>query len=63
MPNCTWTYDPDDRCNFYNTSCPDPKAFCFMNGTNDDPDFKFCPYCGREITWVHPTEEEENDDD
>jgi hypothetical protein len=45
MPDkCKWTYDDDG---YYDTSCDN--AFVFISDGPLENDFKYCPYCGREI--------------
>lgn len=41
---CRWEWDVDG---YYNTECK--QAFCIMDGTLEENDFKYCTYCGREI--------------
>lgn len=46
MDKCSWEYR--DCLESYLTSCNG--TFTFLNAMlADNPDFKFCPYCGKEI--------------
>ena len=42
---CVWEYTTNDM-DYYETSCNN--AFQFNYGEKDD-NFKYCPYCGKEI--------------
>jgi len=45
---CMWSFDKsedDTRC--YDTSCG--SGHMFIDGGIEDNDYKFCPYCGKEI--------------
>ena len=42
---CTWTQDDDG---IYHTSCGQAQEF--TTGTREENGYKFCPYCGKEIT-------------
>ncbi len=44
-PSCLWTYDDIDDC--YNTGCGN--AYCLVDGTLEENDHKYCPYCGGPI--------------
>ena len=46
MNNCKWTYDDDyDK---WDTQCDN--AFVVYEGTPSENNFKYCPYCGKEIS-------------
>jgi len=48
---CQWRQSKDrDEDGIYSTSCGG--MFYFDNGSLSDNEFKFCPYCGREIEEV-----------
>ena len=42
---CHWR--EDRSCGFWETECQN--AFNFETGTPTSNDFKFCPYCGKEL--------------
>lgn len=44
---CSWKYDDIGEC--WDTDCD--RVFRFMESSDRD-DFKFCPYCGKEIEVV-----------
>jgi hypothetical protein len=44
---CEWTYEED---NYYTTSCSE--AFFFVSGNWQEHNFKYCPFCGKEINEV-----------
>ena len=41
---CKWTWNGDG---FYQTSCGN--SFFFESGNIKENNFKYCPYCGKEI--------------
>jgi uncharacterized protein YbaR (Trm112 family) len=45
-PVCEWKYD-DFGDSFYSTSCEN--EFVIIDGTPEDNDMKFCPYCAGRI--------------
>ncbi len=45
--NCIWKYDGVDGDDIWETSCG--KTFCTVDGSLEDNQFKFYPYCGGEI--------------
>jgi len=52
---CEWTYEPYEGS--YDTRCN--QVFQFTDGDLDDnPEFKFCPFCGREIKEVVEEDDE-----
>jgi len=42
---CEWEYDEDYSC--YDTSCDN--AYCLLDGTLEENNHKYCPYCGKPI--------------
>lgn len=44
MDKCKWKYD--DETDSYDTDCDN--KFCFTYVKKEE-EFKFCPYCGKEI--------------
>lgn len=45
---CVWSEFPEiDDCGNWDTGCGN--AFILSEGTPSENEFKFCPYCGREI--------------
>ena len=53
---CAWTYEEEAfDTNLYDTSCGQKQEF--MSGSVDDNQYKYCPYCGREIEEVRDGEE------
>ena len=45
MRPCFWTYDDIDEC--YNTGCGN--AYCLVDGTLEENEHRYCPYCGHPI--------------
>lgn len=46
---CRWTFDYDQS--MYDTQCDN--AFLFVDGARlDEHEFKYCPFCGGEISQV-----------
>ena len=45
MSKCDWMYDTWDGA--YNSSCG--QGFIFNYTRSYDPEFIYCPYCGKEI--------------
>jgi len=45
MKQCTWTYD--DLEDFWETACGE--AFVISEGTLEENNFRFCPFCGKPI--------------
>ena len=43
---CAWNNYIENLC-MYETSCGN--SFYFSEGTVSDNDFKFCPFCGKQI--------------
>jgi len=43
---CTWTMKNNNDC-LFETSCNE--SFFFFEGFIKDNNFKYCPYCGKEI--------------
>jgi len=48
---CVWEKDNSDPL-YYNTSCD--QGFLFYDGTVQDNEFKYCPFCGRIIELKEP---------
>ena len=48
---CAWSPNDNDGC--YDTSCGE--KFIFMHDGPEQNDFRFCPFCGKNIT-VPPNE-------
>ena len=44
---CMWRYLEDWTGSYWETSCNN--KFQFINGSIEGNDFKYCPYCGKEI--------------
>ena len=45
VATCVWTYDDIDDC--YNTGCGN--AYCLVDGTLEENEHRYCPYCGHSI--------------
>jgi hypothetical protein len=52
-PACTWEEDIDNN---WSTGCD--HVFGFVDGSPEDNEFKFCPYCGGELT-AQPYDDED----
>lgn len=50
---CIWTLDTWDG--FHSSQCG--QNFIFNYPREEDEDFKYCPYCSKEIHWNEPTKE------
>lgn len=50
---CVWL--PDFDGSVWNTDCG--QAFCFEVGTPTENLYRFCPYCGKELSEFEPEEE------
>ena len=49
---CMWRYLEDWTGSYWETSCNN--KFQFINGSIEGNDFKYCPYCGKEIAVEFP---------
>ena len=47
MNKCIWTYCDNQDYDYYETSCDE--AHYFTCGDIKANDFRYCPYCGKEI--------------
>jgi uncharacterized Zn-finger protein len=54
---CEWDGEYSCDCNYYETSCN--HNFTFIDGGISDNNFKYCPYCGKEIEEIIPQEQED----
>ena len=44
---CTWKYECPYEIGYYDTECG--TAYYFEEGTIEENDYRFCPYCGKRI--------------
>jgi len=47
MSKCKWYYKDNDLEDYWETSCD--SAFTIIDGTLEDNNIKYCPFCGKEI--------------
>lgn len=47
---CAWKYDEWSDC--YDTACE--HAYCLIDGTLEENEHRYCPYCGGKIAQVSP---------